>query len=34
MSDFEIISVVVMIISLVLNAIKLGRGGNNKKKKK
>ena len=34
MSDFEIISVVIMIISLVLNAIKLGRGGNNKKKKK
>ena len=34
MSDFEIISAVVMIISLVLKAIKFGRDGNNKKKKK
>ena len=33
MSDFEIISAVIMIISLVLNAIRFGRGGNNKKKK-
>ena len=33
MTDFEIISAVIMIISLVLNAIRFGRGGNNKKKK-
>ena len=34
MSDFEIISVVIMVASLVLKAIKFGRDGNNKKKKK
>ena len=33
MSDFEIISVVIMVISLVLKAIKFGRDDNNKKKK-
>ena len=32
MSDFGIISVVVMIASLVLNAIMFGRNLNNKKK--
>ena len=32
MSDFEIISVVIMIASLVLQAIKLGRDTKNKKK--
>ena len=31
MSDFEIISVVIMVASLVLKAIKFGRDGNNKK---
>ena len=34
MSDFEIISVVIMVASLVLNAIRLGRDTKNKKKKK
>ena len=34
MSDFEIISVVIMTISLVLKAIKFGRDDNDKKKKK
>ena len=34
MSDFEIISVVIMTISLVLKAIKFGCVGNDKKKKK
>lgn len=34
MSDFEIISVVIMIASLVLKAIKFGRDTKNKKKKK
>jgi len=34
MSDFEIISVVIMVISLVLKAIKFGRDDNDKKKKK
>ena len=34
MSDFEIISVVIMVASLVLNAIRLGRETKNKKKKK
>ena len=34
MSDFEIISVVIMVISLVLKSIKFGRDDNNKKKKK
>ena len=33
MSDFEIISVVIMIASLVLNAIKFGRDSRHKKKK-
>lgn len=33
MSDFEIISVVIMIASLVLNVIKLGRDTQNKKKR-
>ena len=33
MSDFEIISLVIMIASLVLNAIKFGRGIKSKKKK-
>ena len=33
MSDFEIISVVIMIASLVLKAIKFGRVTKNKKKK-
>ena len=33
MSDFEIISVVIMIASLVLKAIKFGRDTKNKKKK-
>ena len=33
MSDFEIISVVIMVISLVLKSIKFGRDDNNKKKK-
>ena len=32
MSDFEIISVVIMIASLVLKAIQFGRNSNNKKK--
>ena len=32
MSDFEIISVVIMIASLVLKAIKFGRDTKNKKK--
>lgn len=32
MSDFEIISVVVMIASLVLKAIQFGRNSHNKKK--
>lgn len=32
MTDFEIISVIVMIASLVLNAIKFGRDTKNKKK--
>ena len=31
MSDFEIISVVIMIASLVLKAIQFGRGSKNKK---
>ena len=34
MSDFEIISVVIMTISLVLKAINFGRDDNDKKKKK
>ena len=34
MSDFEIVSVVIMIASLVLNAIRLGRETKNTKKKK
>ena len=34
MTDFEIIFVVIMTISLVLKAIKFGRVDNNKKKKK
>ncbi len=34
MSDFEIVSVVIMVASLVLNAIRLGRETKNKKKKK
>ena len=34
MSDFEIMSVVIMTISLVLKAIKVGRDDNDKKKKK
>ena len=34
MSDFEIISVVIMVASLVLNAIRLGRDTKDKKKKK
>ncbi len=34
MSDFEIIFVVIMTISLVLKAIKFGRDDNDKKKKK
>ena len=34
MTDFEIISVVILIVSLVLKAIKFGRDDNNKKKKK
>ena len=33
MSDFEIVSVVIMIASLVLKAIKFGRDMNDKKKK-
>ncbi len=33
MSDFEIISVVVMIASLVLRAIQFGRDSKNRKKK-
>ena len=33
MSDFEIISLVIMIASLVLNAIKFGRDIKSKKKK-
>ncbi len=33
MSDFEIISVVIMIASLVLKAIKFGRNTKNKKKR-
>ena len=32
MTDFEIISVVILIVSLVLNAIKFGRDDNDKKK--
>lgn len=32
MTDFKIISVVIMASSLVLNAIKFGRGGKGKKK--
>ena len=32
MSDFEIISVVIMVASLVLKAIKFGRDGKKKKK--
>ena len=32
MTDFEIISVVIMIASLVLKAIQFGRNSNNKKK--
>ena len=32
MTDFEILSLVIMIASLVLNAIKFGRGGKGKKK--
>ena len=32
MTDFEIVSVVIMIASLVLKAIQFGRGLNNKKK--
>ena len=34
MSDFEIISVVILIVSLVLKVIKFGRDDNDKKKKK
>ena len=34
MTDFEIISVVIMTISLVLKAIKFGRDDNDKKRKK
>ena len=34
MSDFEIISVVILIVSLVLKAIKFCRDDNDKKKKK
>ena len=34
MSDFEIISVVILIVSLVLKAIKFGRDDNDKMKKK
>ena len=34
MTDFEIISVVILIVSLVLKAIKFGRDDNDKKKKK
>ena len=34
MTDFEIISVVIMVASLVLKAIKFGRDDNDKKKKK
>ena len=34
MSDFEIISVVIMVASLVLKAIQFGRDMNDKKKKK
>ena len=34
MTDFEIISVVVMVASLVLKAIQFGRDDNDKKKKK
>ena len=34
MTDFEIISVVILIVSLVLTAIKFGRDDNDKKKKK
>ena len=34
MSDVEIISVVILIVSLVLKAIKFGRDDNDKKKKK
>ena len=34
MSDFEIVSVVIMVASLVLKAIKFGRDMNDKKKKK
>ena len=34
MSDFEIISVVILIVSLVLKAIKFGRDDYDKKKKK
>ncbi len=33
MTDFEIISVVILIVSLVLKAIKFGRDDNDKKKK-
>ena len=33
MSDFEIVSVVIMVASLVLNAIKFGRDRNDTKKK-
>ena len=33
MTDFEIISAILMIASLVLNAIRLGRETQNKKKK-
>ena len=32
MTDFEILYLVIMIASLVLNAIQLGRNSNNKKK--
>ena len=34
MTDFEIISVVILIVSLVLKAIKFGSDDNDKKKKK
>ena len=34
MTDFEIISVVIMVASLVLKAIQFGRDDNDKKKKK
>ena len=34
MTDFEIISVVILIVSLVLKSIKFGRDDNDKKKKK